>query len=314
MEFGSQRCNQEQSEAMTAHFSSKNLVEVDTARMYQGGKTEGIIGKFAPNLTKQIVISTKVNPWQPGGMTAEHVLRQANESLTELKSSCVDILYLHAPDHKTPIEETLGAVAQLHKEEKFKRFGLSNYASWQVAEIYYLCKEKGYILPTVYQGMYNVITRHVEGELFPCLRRLNIAFYAYNPLAGGILTNKYKFEDAEDLTEGRFAGAGWAEAYRARFWKRENFEALKLITDALKSAYGEGEGAVTMAQACLRWMMHHSKMKGEHGDALIIGASSMSHCVDNLDSAMAGPLKAEVVAAMDAAWEVTQKVVAVYFR
>src|SRR5690606_26118365 len=102
-----------------------------------------------------------------------------------------DIFYLHFPDHKTPLEETLKACQKLYEEGKFKELGLSNYSSWQVSEIYNMCKNNGWVLPTVYQGMYNVITRDVEKELFPCIRYYNMRFYSYNPLAGGLLTERY---------------------------------------------------------------------------------------------------------------------------
>ncbi|XP_031232899.1 aflatoxin B1 aldehyde reductase member 2-like [Mastomys coucha] len=108
----------------------------------------------------------------------------------------VDLFYLHIPDHSTPVEETLQACHQLHQEGKFVELGLSNYASWEVAEICTLCKKNGWILPTVYQrrgkqipayalmGMYNDTTWQVEKELLPCLRHFGLRFYAYNPLAG----------------------------------------------------------------------------------------------------------------------------------
>ena len=70
-------------------------------------------------------------------------------------------------------------------EGKFKEFGLSNYASWEVADIYHICKRNGWVLPTVYQGMYNAITRMVEGELFPALRHFGLRFYAYNTVRNG---------------------------------------------------------------------------------------------------------------------------------
>lgn len=63
------------------------------------------------------------------------------------------------------------------------------------AQIYYICENRGWVKPTVYQGMYNPVTRAVEAELFPCLRALNISFYAYNPLAGGLLTGRYSYDD-----------------------------------------------------------------------------------------------------------------------
>ena len=70
--------------------------------------------------------------------------------------------YLHGPDRKTPYEETLRAVNELYKEGKFKRFGISNYMSWEVAEIVGICKANGYVAPTVYQGVYNAIHRWVQ--------------------------------------------------------------------------------------------------------------------------------------------------------
>ena len=102
-------------------------------------------------------------------------------------------------------------MAKLHGQGKFERFGLSNYSAWQVAEIVHTLREKKYGFGvSVYQGMYNAITRQVEGELFPCLRRYNIPFYSYNPLAGGLLTGKYEWKDpereAKEIAHGRFNG------------------------------------------------------------------------------------------------------------
>ncbi|XP_042805776.1 aflatoxin B1 aldehyde reductase member 4-like isoform X2 [Panthera leo] len=108
---------------------------------------------------------------------------QLETSLKRLQCSKVDLFCLHAPDHDTPVEEMLRACHQLHQEGKFVELGLSNYAAWEVAEICTLCKSSGWILPTVYQGMYKATTQQVETELLPCLRHFLLRFYAYNPLA-----------------------------------------------------------------------------------------------------------------------------------
>jgi aflatoxin B1 aldehyde reductase len=71
-------------------------------------------------------------------------------------------------------------------------FGLSNYAAWEVAEIIGICKQSNYILPKIYQAMYNPITRAIEEELVPCLRKNGIRLVVYNPLAGGYLAGKVK--------------------------------------------------------------------------------------------------------------------------
>merc|ERR1719242_1925824 len=135
------------------------------------------------------------------------------------KVDCVDIMYLHAPDHSTPLEETLSTMDKLHREEKFSKLGLSNYSGWLVNEVVNLCKANNWIKPTIYQGMYSAITRQVEHELIPCLRYHKIAFYAYSPLGGGILTGKYQFQDQDGkkIPKGRFNGVGWDKVYRDRY-------------------------------------------------------------------------------------------------
>ncbi len=99
----------------------------------------------------------------------------------------VDIFYIHMPDGKTPISETLAGVDEVYKLGLFRRFGLSNYQADDVQAVYDHCAEKGYVLPSVYQGSYSPITRYQETELFPTLRKLGIAFYAYSPSASGFL-------------------------------------------------------------------------------------------------------------------------------
>ncbi len=85
------------------------------------------------------------------------------------------------PDSLTPIAETLAGVDEVYKLGLFRRFGLSNYQAADVQAVYDHCVEKGYVLPTVYQGTYSPVTRYQETILFPTLRKLGIAFYAYSP-------------------------------------------------------------------------------------------------------------------------------------
>ena len=80
-------------------------------------------------------------------------------SLKELGTDCVDIFYLHAADRSVPFTETLEALNQLHKEGKFVRLGLSNFTAFEVAEMVITCKERGWVRPTIYQGMYNAISK-----------------------------------------------------------------------------------------------------------------------------------------------------------
>lgn len=211
------------------------------------------------------------------------------------------------------MEETLRACHQLHQEGKFVELGLSNYAAWEVAEICTLCRSNGWILPTVYQGMYNATTRQVETELLPCLRRFGLRFYAYNPLAGGLLTGRYKYEDKDEKQPvGRFFGNNWAEVYRNRYWKEHHFEGIALVEKALQAAYGTS--APSMTSAALRWMYHHSQLQGAHGDAVILGMSSLEQLEENLAATEEGPLEPAVVQAFDQAWCLVAHDCPSYFR
>ncbi|NWQ81693.1 ARK72 reductase, partial [Columbina picui] len=173
-----------------------------------------------------------------------------------------------------------------------------------------LPEEKGaqrlkFFVPLLFlQGMYNATTRQVEAELFPCLRYFGLRFYAYNPLAGGLLTGKYKYEDKDTRQPtGRFFGNDWAQVYRDRYWKKHNFEGIALVERALKDAYGSN--APSLTSAALRWLYHHSKLQGSLGDAVILGMSSLEQLEQNLDYSEEGPLLPGVVEAFDRAWNLT---------
>ena len=231
--------------------------------------------------------------------------KQVGISLKELGTDCVDIFYLHAADRTVPFAVTLKAIDDLHKAKKFVRFAISNYTAYEVAEIVMTCTHNGWVKPTLYQGMYNAITRSVEAELFPCLKRYGLDFYAYNPLAGGFLTNRYIESNTDSKpTEGRFSDASGilGERYRERYFKDAIFQALKLVDQEAK------RHGISMVQVALRWMVHHSpmKVKDNGGDGIIIGVSSQKQLEENLDALEQGPLPEELCKKLDEAWKVAK--------
>jgi len=301
MTFG-RRVDEKDAEEMLEMAKDFGVVQLDTAYMYAGGKTEEMMGKLKG--TANFAVATKANPWATKlGLKPSEVRRQLEVSLKRMGKDNVDIFYLHAPCHLTPIIETLAEVNKLYQEGRFKEFALSNYSSWQVMEIYHICKANGWVLPTIYQGMYNPITRQVEGELFPCLRKLGIRFYAYNPLAGGVLTGKHQFEDEKNnnIKEGRFKTSAvnkWAGKYRKRFWHACHFETVDKLRTAIAKAYPNND--VTIVEATLRWMMHHSKL-GQN-DGVILGASSVQQLKQNFSAVSKPPLDPSILAVFDEGW------------
>ena len=141
----------------------------------QSGATEETIGTLLaahPELRSKMSIATKAAP--PLDRVA--IREKCEASLAALQTDHVDLYYLHQPDVSIDLDETLSTMNALHEEGKFKEFGLSNFAGWEVVDIWHRCKEKGWVLPTVYQGMYNGITRDCEKHLFPALRRVGMRF------------------------------------------------------------------------------------------------------------------------------------------
>ena len=105
----------------------------------------------------------------------------------------VDVYYIHCPDPSLDLADMLKGINDAYKAGYFKRFGLSNFKADDIERIYTLCKEKGYLLPTVYQGNYSPVARKQETILFPTLRKLNMSFYAYSPIAGGFLAKSKQY-------------------------------------------------------------------------------------------------------------------------
>ena len=304
MTFG-QQTDEEAADSMLRACLDSGVVELDTAWTYSEGRSEEILGRLLEKLGRdKFCIATKVNPQDGRGLGAESVRSQLETSLTRLKTDCVDLLYLHQPDPDTPVEDTLKACAELHAAGKFRELGLSNYSAWEAVHIWHLAKREGWPLPAVYQGMYNAITRQVEAELFPCLRQLGMRFYAYNPLAAGVLTGKYGWK-TKPPEKGRFHEYKF---YVGRYWKESCFQAL----DSVRAICGAF--AVTPTEAALRWLVHHSAMAGQGDDAVIVGASRMEHLEQNLATCAGDALADEVVWSFDAAWEIARPDCPKYFR
>jgi aflatoxin B1 aldehyde reductase len=260
-------------------------------------------------------------------LSPDSIERQCTTSLQRLGLSSFDLYYLHMPDLSVPVINSLRSVAKLHEQGRIKRFGLSNYTAWQVAEIVEICRAEGWLAPCVYQGMYNALTRDVERELLPCLANYDMAFYVYNPLAGGLLSGKHTSINALP-DSGRFASF---TAYQERYWKPAYFDVINGIADSCRA-----EG-IEPAAAALRWLVHHSALASgsptqaasqaatpartgkstagtQVGHGIIIGASTFSHFEKNL-AAVAGPaLPASLADAFDNGWLEVRPACIKYFR
>lgn len=293
MNFGPQ-VNIVDAEKMITLFLDAGYKEIDAAFVYNEGLTEKMLGQILKSFPrKSYSIATKVNPRVTGRLDKHAVLMQCNESLERMGLKTVDLLYLHMPDANTPIEESLGACAELYEQGKINAIGLSNFPSWLVAHCWHVCEKNGWPKPIVYQGLYNGISRKVEIELFHCLRTFDMKFYAFNPLAGGLLTGKQLNYEAEP-EKGRFSRL---ESYCKRYWKKSYFESVNTISNVCR------ENGIEPAEAAYRWLSQHSSMKEAASDAIILGASSIRQFENNVSFSKGSALPEAIAEAFDFAWE-----------
>ncbi len=277
-------------------FLDEGYDELDTAFVYNNGDCERLLGEVLPSLNRPFRIATKVNPRISGKLDAEAAYMQIAGSLERLRLPSVDTVFLHFPDPATPAEEVLGAMANLHEKGKFKELGLSNFPAWMVADVWHICDKHGWVKPSVFEGMYNPLSRKAETDLNDCLNNFGMRFYAFNPMCGGLLTGRYgKFEDTP--TEGRFTHR---PNYQERYWKKSYFDAVEVIKKAAK------KHGVSSVEATYRWLAYHSMLNGGRGDAILIGASKLSHLLQNIQTVKAGPLPKELVEAFETAWSITK--------
>jgi len=143
---------------------------VDTADAYVGGKSEEIVGKAIKGKRDGIILASKVcNEVGPimnrdGGLHRWHVIKGVEASLKRLQVECLDICYLHKPDRKTPIEETLAAFDTLVQQGKVNYVAMSNFAGWQMMEARLKADTHRWPKPVVMQIPYNLITRSIDEE------------------------------------------------------------------------------------------------------------------------------------------------------
>lgn len=292
-------------------FQSHGHSEVDTARIYGGGSSETYLAQLDWQ-SRGIALATKLPPVgvhiPPFLDTRNKSLRDlVLESISALNTEKVDLLYLHGPDRSTPYEQTLREVNELYNEGYFTRFGISNFPAWEVAQMSETINRNGWKKIDVYQGVYNALHRAVEPELFPALRHYGIAFYAYNPLAGGFLTDRYERE-TEAHGGGRFdPSRAQGAMYRRKYWNDAHFDALDKVRPLAKSL------GLTTAQAALRWANHHSGLTPESGDAIITSASTVEQLEENLAALEMGPLPDELVQAFDEGYRLVKADVSPYF-
>ncbi len=289
MTFGSQVDEAVASE-MVSRALDAGVNHLDTANSYNDGRSEEILGRVLGSRRDQVLLATKVfNRTGPGpdeqGLSAPAVRKAIDSSLRRLCTDHVDIYYLHQPDWTVPIEETLAAMADLVTAGKVRHIGVSNYAAWQIGEIRHLGKRDGLPPVVVSQQMYNLLARSIEDEYTAFSAHAGLADIVYNPLAGGLLSGKHRYD--EEPSAGRFTN----EMYRDRYWTQRQFQAVERLGEVASSA------GLSLIELSLRWLLSRPVV-----NAVLLGASSVQQLETNLAAADGPTLDPGTLDACDTVW------------
>lgn len=281
MNFGG-RTPKDESLRIVRRAIDRGVTFFDTADAYGDGASEDLLGQglrdaFATGTSReQVGVATKVGfkrrNGKPEGLRPEVVRTALEESLRRLGLEYVDVYYLHVPDHSTPIEETLDGVREVLASGKARAFGVSNYASWQIAEMLPLCAARGMPAPVMSQVLYNLLVRQLDLE-YLAFARAHPALHStvYNPLAGGLLARELKPGDAIP------AGSRFDrnKLYRGRYWSEA------MIEQAGRYAALAREAGLTPVQLAYAWI---SARRSAGVNSVLAGPGTVAHLDAAIDA------------------------------
>jgi aryl-alcohol dehydrogenase-like predicted oxidoreductase len=248
---------------------------LDTANVYSIGRSEEVTGEALKRNGKRhnLVLATKVHGKMGEGVndlgnSRRHIIEQCEASLRRLQTDYIDLYQIHRPQPDIPIDETLRALDDLVRAGKVRYLGSSTFAAWQLVESLWISKELGLNRFVCEQPPYNLLDRRIERELLPMARTYGFATIPWSPLAGGLLTGKYK--RGEEPPE----GARFADQSNPIYRRRLNDRIYDVIEGLQPIAEDKG---VTLSQLSLAWVMQQPGVTSP-----IIGPRTMDQLEDNL--------------------------------
>lgn len=267
MTFGSQADERASFAIMDRAFDA-GVFFFDTADVYPfwsslktAGRTEEIIGRWLQGRRDQVVLATKLRgPMGTGpndsGLSRLHIMHAVEASLRRLQTDHIDLYQAHAFDPETPIEETLRALDDLVHAGKVRYIACSNFAAWQLMKALGISERLNLVRFDSVQPRYNLFDRGIEAELLPLCVEERVGVIPYSPLAGGLLTGKYR------------RGSVPPEGSRYIIFGRQDqiTEPVLDALDALSKLANQKD--ISMAQLAIAWVLAQPVIT-----APIIGAS-----------------------------------------
>jgi len=278
MMFGG-RTNPADSEKIIDAAITSGVNFLDTANVYNDGKSEEVVGEALRKNGHRhhIVLATKVHgsmhkgdnldPNQSGN-SRRQIIEQCEASLRRLKTDWIDLYQIHRPQPECAIDETLRALDDLVRSGKVRYIGSSTFAAWQVVESLWVSKEYGLNRFVTEQPPYNLLDRQIERELIPACKTYGFGIIPWSPLAGGFLSGKYKRKGSQP--EGRFQDGSHMRA-PALLGSERAFDAVEALTRLAD------EKGIAVSQLALAWAMQQP-----HVTSPIIGPRTLEQLADNL--------------------------------
>jgi aryl-alcohol dehydrogenase-like predicted oxidoreductase len=248
---------------------------IDTADVYSAGASEEILGEAIAGHRDDVLIATKVRGAMgqgpnDAGLSRHHIVQAAEASLRRMNIDHIDLYQVHEWDGQTPLEETLSALDSLVQSGKVRYIGSSNYAGWQLMKALGTSDRRGFERFVSQQIYYSLQSRDAEYELVPVTIDQGLGILVWSPLAGGLLSGKYRRDGS--VPEGTRRFAGWSEP--PVLDENKLYDTIDVLLEVA------GAHGVSAAQVSLAWLL------GRPGiTSVIIGARTNEQLADNLAAA-----------------------------
>ena len=261
----------------------------DTADIYAGmGGSETVLGEVLGNRRKDIVLATKyAKPMSTDGTkqgaSRRYIMSAVEASLTRLKTDYIDLYQQHDYDSLTPIEETLRALDDLVRQGKVRYIGNSNFPAWRIAEAELIARQMNVGRFVSCQDEYSLVVRGIESDLLPAAQHYNLGLLPFFPLAGGLLTGKYK-RGAAVQSDTRFAKS---PGMQERYLTPRNQDIVEKL-----AAFAQARGH-SMLELAFSWLASRPQVS-----SVIAGASYPEQVEQNV-KAIGWTLSADEIAEID---------------
>lgn len=250
---------------------------IDTASGYTNGSSERLLGEFTRDSRDSVVLATKYtmlrDPADPnsGGNHRKSMMTSVESSLRRLNTDYIDLLYLHAWDFTTPVEEILRGMDDLVRQGKVLYVAISDAPAWQVSRMQAIADLRGWSPLVGLQIEYSLVERTSERDLIPMAAELGLGVIPWSPLAGGVLTGKYRAADLQ-VPENSSPEGTRRDVVLSQGQLTERSLRIAQVVTEVATDLGK-----TPAQVALAWTLRNPAVT-----APIIGARTPAQLEDNL--------------------------------